>query len=246
MTADWPQYLPLVGLVFARCAGVLCLAPPTGARYFPVPLRVAVAAVLAVPLALSLGPGPTVALPPAAVLAFVVQEFALGLLMGLPLWLLLWGMFAAGHLAEAGLVPDDEEGPLAAFFYLLAVLLFIQLNGHHWLIAFLHDSYAAVPVAGSAHLFSNLDWVYWPARLLAQALTVAAPLVLAVVLAALVAASAQRCLRELQAAPLGPALRYVVALVTLVAVAPLLGGVVLGQVQQAAGDLAGWLTAIGR
>lgn len=242
--ADWPAYLPLWGLVFARCAGALSLAPPTGARQFPLTMRLGVAAVVALPLALSLDPA-TVMLPLAMYLAALVREVAIGLAIGFGLWLIMWGMHSAGHLAEHGVAGDEEEGPLANLMYVLAVALFVALNGPQWLIALLRDSYHAMPLFGTSALLAHPLWLYWPARLFALALAAAAPMVLAVALASLIAASAQRCLVGLQALEVSVGLRYLVTLVTLVVVAPLLGGFVLGQMNEAARELTRWLAQHG-
>ncbi|MEN6303787.1 MAG: flagellar biosynthetic protein FliR [Armatimonadia bacterium] len=241
---DWAAYLPLWGLVFGRCAGALSLAPPTGARQFPLSLRLGVAAVVALPLGLSLDGGVGL-LPVGLYVAALVREVAIGLILGFGLWLIMWGMQAAGHLAEQGLVGDGEEGPVANLMYLLAIVLFVVLNGPHWLIALLRDSYQALPLLGTTPLLAHPLWLYWPARLFAVALAAAAPMVLAVALASLIAASAQRCLVGLQALEVAVGLRYLVTLVTLVVVAPLLGGFMLGQMNETARELARWLAQHG-
>lgn len=242
---DLMGYLPLWGLIFARCAGALSLAPPTGARQFPLPLRLGVAAVIALPLGLSLD-GATALLPLWAYLTALVRETAIGLAIGFSLWLIIWGMQAAGHLSEQGLVADGEEGgPLANLMHVLAVVLFVALNGHHWLIALLRDSYEALPLFGKTALLAHPLWLYWPSRLFTIALAAAAPVVLAVALASLITASAQRCLAGLQAVEVSVGLRYLVTLVTLVVVSPLLGGFVLGQMNETARELARWLARHG-
>lgn len=242
---DLMGHLPLWGLTFARCAGALSLAPPTGARQLPLSMRLGVAAVVALPLGLSFD-GAMVLLPLAAYLSALVREVAIGLAIGFGLWLIVWAMQSAGHLSEQGLVGDGEEGgPLANLMYLLAVVLFVALNGHHWLIALLRDSYEAVPLFGKTALLAPPLWLYWPSRLFAVALAAAAPMVLAVALSSLITASAQRCLAGLQALEVSVALRYLVTLVTLVVVSPLLGGFVLGQMNDMARELARWLAQHG-
>ena len=252
MIESWLHYLPLTGLAFARCAGAFLLAPPTGWRHFPVLLRLGVAAVVAVPLSLSLAPlMPASAVPVGDWLLMLVKEVAVGLAIGLGLWLLVWGFFVAGHLGEVTILPTEEEegGPLARLLYLVAILLFLQLNGHHWLLAFLRDSYSLAP-AGLAEVgrltTTASGWLYWPGRMLLISLSAAAPWVLAIVLASAMTAALDRCLVGAQVAQLGGGVRYLTALVALIVTLPLLGGFLLGQVDAAAADIARVIAALGR
>lgn len=237
---------PLWGLIFARAAGVFALAPPMGWRHFPVSLRLAVSALLAASLALSLIPAQALAMSGPEYVAAVLREAAVGVVIGLALWLVLWAAFAAGHIQDlvAGFVPlDDEEGLLASLFHVLAALFFVQLNGHHWLIALFHHSYSMLPAGQPVALLAEAQWVYWPALLFVAMLQLAAPVVLAVLLAAGVVASLQRTLPVLAHAGIIPSARAVVALLALAIVAPLLGAMVLQQVNAAGQLVAAWLGA---
>ena len=99
-----PALWPLWGLVFARAAGLLALAPPTGWRHLPVALRLAVAAVLSLPLALAIMPAAPLTLSMPEYVAAVAREAAVGLLMGLGLWLLV--LVGAAALVVAGMLRD--------------------------------------------------------------------------------------------------------------------------------------------
>ena len=173
----------------------------------------------------------------------LVTEFALGLVIGLAIWLVVWGFFAAGHLCDLTVLPGDEEegGPLARLFYLLAIVLFIQLNGHQWLVAFLRESYNVAPVGlspmGSGPA-TGWEVLYWPGRMLLIAITAAAPMILAALLASAMVASLERCLGALQIGFPAGAARYLATMVALLVALPLMGGLLLAQVDAAAGDLA--------
>lgn len=250
MDATWASWLPSFGLVFARCAGLVCLAPPMLWRHFPPSLRLAVAAVLAVPLALALPPvaATATAMPWGIYLTYLLQEAAVGVLLGLGLALLLAAAAAAGVLSEIVVLGEaEEEGPLATLLVLLVVLLFVQLNGLHWLVAYLRDSFRLLPSGGAWHTIGEFrPGLYWPARMFANLLAVAAPLVAAGALASLMLASIQRCLSGLQVAPLLGAVRYLAGLMALVVVVPLLGAFVLGQMNAVAAEAAGLLLQLAR
>lgn len=235
---------PLWGLVFARAAGVFALAPPMGWRHFPVSLRLGVSAILAASLAFSGLPAQAMAVSAPEYAAAVLREAAVGLVLGLALWLTLWAAFSAGHMQDlvAGFVPlDDEEGPLASLFHVLAAVFFVQLNGLHRLISLFHHSYSILPAGQPVPVLANAQWVYWPALLFVAMLQLAAPVVLAVLLAAGIVASLQRTLPVLAGAGVMPSARAVVALLALAIVAPLLGAVFLQQVHGAAELVTAWL-----
>ncbi len=240
---------PLWGLVFARAAGLLALAPPTGWRHFPPVLRLAAAAVLALPLTLAVLPDQPQVLALPVYAAAVLREAAVGLLMGAGLWLLVWGAFAAGHLQDVmsglGAADDEEGGPLANLFAVVAVVFFVQLNGLHWLVAFFRQSFALLPPGHEASLVGAGGWVYWPALFFAGLLQLAAPVVLATVLAGLLVGSLQRVLPDLRASETLPAVRALMTLLALALVAPLLGAVLLGQINTVAEATARWLMGLG-
>lgn len=220
-------------LVFARCAGLLCLSPPLVWRPLPLPLRLGVAAVIALPVTALVGEAPPL-LGSGAYVSLVVREAALGMILGLGLWLLVAAGQAAGQVAETGVyAPVEEEGPLAALLGLVVIVFFVQLGGLTWLVKTLQLSYAIAPLtAHYAGLPPGLAWL--PALLFVSLAALAAPVVLATVLASWLVASVQRCLPGLQSAEVGPALRHLAVLTSLVVMAPLLGSFVLGELTRVA------------
>ena len=244
MPPQWLTYLPLCGLCFARCAGMLCLSPPLAWRHFPLVLRLAVAAAVSVPLALSLPALSTQIVPAWLYVTWLAQELAVGLLLGLGLWLLLTAAAAAGRLVETSILPEsDEEGPLTTLLGLLVILLFVQLNGLEWLVSYLRDSYHLLAPGGRLLVLDDFRaCLYWPGRMFVNLLVLAAPLFLATTLASLLVASLQRCVAGVQVGQLGAAARYLAAILALVVTVPLLGGFVLGQMSAVAAMAA---TALG-
>lgn len=244
MPQTWLVQLPLLILAFARCAGALCLAPPLAWRHFPVGLRLAVAAVLSLPLVLVLQlPGCSALvngggwLPSGAFLALLAREVATGAVLGLGLWLLVFAAAAGGRLAESGLFEEveEDEGPLGTLLVLLVILFFLQLNGLPWLLNALRESYQLLPLAAGADSLEVVRaCLYWPARLFGNLLLVGAPLLVATLLASWLVASVQRCLPGLSAAQAAPAARHLALLLALLAVVPLFGGLVLGQLTDVA------------
>ncbi|NPV49300.1 MAG: flagellar biosynthetic protein FliR [Armatimonadetes bacterium] len=241
MAQTWLSQLPLFGLVLARCAGVFALAPPTGWRHFPPLLRLGLATVLALPLAALLAPeAATQTMAPVVYLGLLVSNALTGALLGAGLWLLVHSFRTAGHLVDTWLdgAGTAEGGPLASFLPLTALLFFVQLDGLRWLLVFLRQGCEVLPVTTSVSWGAAAGpWLGWPAVMLATALRVAAPLLVALMLASAMAASLGRAVDQMAVSQLAPGLRFVVVLVGLGSVAPLLAGLLLGEMDRWAGEL---------
>lgn len=152
----WENYL----LVLARTGGLFLSAPVLNSRQIPVQVRVlflmalsfAVAWMVPVKYAALLGNAGEFIM---AFLAEALVGYAIGFLVNL--------VFAAIQLAgqlidmEMGFgivnVIDPMSGTqaplLGNFQYLLALLVFLGIDGHHWLIRSLCESYRLVPVLGA-------------------------------------------------------------------------------------------------
>ena len=222
-------------LVFARCAGALLLLPPWNWRQIPLTVRLGLAA--AVALALT----PVLATPPAALdlaplVAGLLRELTVGLSLGFLGALVFWGLLLAGqimeHYAGGGSVSLDEEdlGPVAKLYYLLALVIFILIGGQRWLVEQLFRSYAAVPL-GAPVASGAISTAIGAAagQMFTIGLVSAAPVLTALFLADVVLATVARAAPNLAWAPVLPAIRWPVALVALVITLPLLGHFVGGQ-----------------
>ncbi len=152
-------------LVFARASGLFARAPLFGNRAVPTQVRVLLAA--GVSLAL-VGDGATGAYQPPDAFGFfavvLIKELAFGFLLGFISSLVFAGIQAAGHLIglQSGfglanvLDPlSGEQGSIIDQFYLImAVLLFLAVNGHHQFLLALERSFTTVPIDGYAQPFA--------------------------------------------------------------------------------------------
>lgn len=144
-------------LVFARMSGVFSTAPVLGSRNVPVIARVGLALSLALILLPPVAAGQVTA--PTALLAYVAaaaREFVAGLIIGYICSLVFFAVQAAGHLLDLQIgfgivnVFDPQFGqqvPLIGnFYYLLALMVFLAINGHHLLLAGLYASFQVLPL----------------------------------------------------------------------------------------------------
>lgn len=158
LTVSLPQ-IQLFFLVFLRTGAFLMAIPVLSGTSVPVIFRIGLclaASLLIFPL-VKLGPLPV----PTDVFTLGVSaagEVLLGILAGVAIRLIFEGVQLAGELAgyQMGLAiaevidpaSEDQVAILSQFMSLLATLVFLILNGHHWLIRTLVESYEIVPPVG--------------------------------------------------------------------------------------------------
>lgn len=137
----------VVSSVGLRVSAVVMFAPVLGSQALPVQVKVA----LAVTLTGLLFPVVGQTNPPTNWLQWMFGEFAIGLLLGLALQFVVEAAQTAGQLLglQAGyslvtlLDPQTQaDAPiLAALNQTVALLIFLQLNVHHWLLRGLAASF---------------------------------------------------------------------------------------------------------
>jgi flagellar biosynthesis protein FliR len=146
-------------LLFVRITSMIVVAPILGHDVVPVQFKVALGFFLALvfyPVAAAHSPMPDTRLLPLAVTA--LREVAVGLTIGFVLGLLLAGARFAGNIIGYSMgfsmanVFDPESGQQVSiidqFMYLVTIMVFLLLNGHHFVLEALHLSYLAVPIGG--------------------------------------------------------------------------------------------------
>ncbi|SCC91132.1 flagellar export pore protein [Thiomonas sp. X19] len=141
---------------FLRVLAMLSVAPVFGATQIPIQVRVGLAVLIAVALAPALPAMPPVQLGSGLAWMLVVQQLLVGAVIGLAMTLILSAVQLAGSIIglQMGLgfstLFDPVQGvqvtTLASFLNLLAMLLFVSLNGHLLLLAVLARSFVLIPV----------------------------------------------------------------------------------------------------
>ncbi len=150
-------------LVFLRASGLMAVFPIFTARNFPVQLRLALAAALALFIAPTL---PVQATPAAwwPVVWGMLREVLFGLLLGFAGRMIFFALDVAGALISseigltmpAGMNPFGEQATTGSLvLYYLAAVLFLTLDLHHWLLVSFQRSYAVLPI-GSVTISQTL------------------------------------------------------------------------------------------
>jgi flagellar biosynthetic protein FliR len=206
--ADLPVYL----LALARVSGVLALAPVFGSPLAPRPVKAFLALVLAalfLPLVRGAGVPADAGIGVLALAA--AGELAFGLVIGFAAALLFAAVQLAGQILDqelgvqqAALLDPFSDAPVAVvgqFKVFLATVVYLLVDGHHYLLASVAESFQAVPLLAASlgadaalHLSSSL-----PRDLFRMAAQIAAPALVTVFLVTLALAFMARGVPELNA-----------------------------------------------
>ncbi|HLN63160.1 MAG TPA: flagellar biosynthetic protein FliR [Symbiobacteriaceae bacterium] len=158
------QRLDIFLLLFLRMMGLFATAPIWSNRLVPVQIRVALAMVTAVvvaPLFTAMAPVESLA----ALVVLAVRELLVGMVIGFVAALAFAAVQLAGQLLDLNMglsmvnlldpMTNTQMPVMGNFLYILAMLIFFTINGHHMLLRAVMDSYALVPL-GTASLSPNL------------------------------------------------------------------------------------------
>lgn len=146
-------------LVFVRCGAMLLASPVFGGQATPGHVRVLTTVCIAGALTFAIAPNPMT--PPAGVGGLglaVANEAAAGLLLGAFMNLVLQVAQIAGSVLDMqiGLSMSQAINPiagvsvtvLAQFKFMLAMVLYLSMNGHHQLLEAFANSYRSLPALG--------------------------------------------------------------------------------------------------
>jgi flagellar biosynthesis protein FliR len=152
-------------LVFMRLSAFLLVLPFFSATNFPVTMRVALGALAALLLAPTLPPFPMGQLGTFSVFGVMIQEIAIGLLLGFMARMVFYAVDLAGNIiaTEMGLqmaaimdplTQASSQVPATILFYLASIVM-LTLDLHHWMLLGFERTYAVLPM-GTAHLSTAL------------------------------------------------------------------------------------------
>ncbi|QXD16066.1 flagellar biosynthetic protein FliR [Rhodocaloribacter litoris] len=181
-----PAYYLGVFLVFVRIGGLLMAAPFFGQPSVPVRLRVLIAVMMAYLLVgFTPAPLPESVFHPFGLMVAVGIEALTGVVLGLASQFIFWALQYAGDvlgfqmglsLAEVFNPADGQStNPMGRLFLMTFLLVFILLDGPHYLLYALIASFDVVPLGGAGLAAAGPLMLDWAGRLFATALRLAAP-----------------------------------------------------------------------
>lgn len=168
---------------FLRLSALFLAAPVFGARTVPVRVRI----ILAIMVTLVIQPSLPflAAIDPLSSegLLIIVQQLAIGLVMGLAMQMMFASLVMAGQIIATTMglgfasTVDPQNGiqvtMLGQFYLIIATLFFLAMDGHLLLIKVLVDSFIVLPIGGE--LISTQ--VFWNIALFCEEMFVSAVLI---------------------------------------------------------------------
>ena len=148
-------------LVFARMASIIAIIPIFGFRAVPTQLKAAISIILTV-IVFPVVQLQTEPLPIEIISLFFLflREVAVGLIIGFVTTLLFFGIQMAGHIVgiQMGMgivnvvdpMSDVQVSIIGQLNYIVALLVFLGLDGHHFLIRAMVISYDYISLGGIA------------------------------------------------------------------------------------------------
>jgi flagellar biosynthetic protein FliR len=145
-------------MVFLRVSAMLAVFPVFSSQNFPVQLRLALGALMALLVSATL---PAVALPQDlwGLTGQMAMEIGIGLMLGFASRMIFFALEIAGAIVgieiglamPSGLNPmsDVSMTPPGTILYYLAIMLWLTLDMHHWMLAGFQRTYAFLPVGGA-------------------------------------------------------------------------------------------------
>ncbi|RIX51812.1 flagellar type III secretion system protein FliR [Paenibacillus nanensis] len=187
---------PIFLLIFCRITAFFVVAPVFSSRGVPNTFKIGLGFFISLIVFFSYGLSQTI-VPNAEYVLIVLREILIGLMMGFVVYLFFAAVQTAGSLMDMQIglamanVVDPHTGVsaplLGNFKYMLLLLVFLMMNGHHYLLTGLMNSYQWMPLDNdlfsrmvSGSLTEYLTRVFGNTFLLA--LQIAAPLVVAMFL----------------------------------------------------------------
>jgi flagellar biosynthesis protein FliR len=208
------QQFLIFTLVLARLSGLMIAGPPLGGSEIPKQARAFLTVVLAVLVAPAQWPGAVEAPSWAGHLLAIGGEILIGYTLGFGVTILFSGLQLAGQmvgqlsgmtLAEVYNPGLDADIPLfSQLFYFVALAVFFVVGGHRLLMAGLLETFVAIPVGGAGLDMSLADMlVTMIGESFSLGIRLAAPAIVAGLLASLVLGAISRTLPQLNAMALG-------------------------------------------
>lgn len=150
------QWIGVLAVILARVGGVMVFAPFFGSPIIPAPVRAGLAVALSVMLFPFLEG--SIAPPPPGQLDFVLwlcRELLVGLVLGFVGQMFFGGLQLAGQImgfqmgfSVVNVIDPQtqvETSVLSTLQTAVGVLVFLAVNGHHWFVQAIVDSYHLLP-----------------------------------------------------------------------------------------------------
>lgn len=219
-------------LVFVRMTGLFVIAPIFGRRNVPAYFKIGFSFFIALILV------NTTAVQSIqyddSILAYtllIVKEFMVGLTMGFTAYIVISAVYVAGEIIDmqVGFSIANVMDPISNVqipmtsnvYFIISMLLFLSMDGHHMLIKALFDSFATLPpgmASFDASLADGLIGVF--STVFATGFKIAAPIVAAVLITDIALGTISRMVPQLNIFVIGMPLKILLGLFVILVTIP--------------------------
>jgi len=164
--------------------------------------------------------------------ALIAKELAVGIILGYTSYMVFSTLFFAGQIIDTqigfGMINvldpmQDTQVPLTGnFIYIIALLFFLLMNGHHILLTALFKSYNVLPIDSFAFndvLFNNILIIFY--ETFAIGFKISIPVLAAALLAEVALGILAKTVPQMNVFVVGMPLKVGVGLLTLIAMMPM-------------------------
>lgn len=228
-------WFPLL-LIFARIVAFVVVLPFFAWRGIPIMLRVFFAFIVSVLLTLDWEGALNLPESDLEMILLLSREILVGLLLGFLVYLFFSIFLMSGQFMDhkAGLMMAGSFDPLLGgqvtilgqFFYFLAVVLYLTMNGHHLLFFSLKESLLLIPLEGP-FIGAQVLWDYikiFP-RMFLLAFQIAAPVIIILWITDIALGFLSKTVPQIHVFIVGLPLKIALVLLVFLFTIPLLGGV---------------------
>ncbi|MDI3546959.1 MAG: flagellar biosynthesis protein FliR [Halanaerobiales bacterium] len=166
------NYTYLFVLILIRYIGLFLLAPVFGSRVIPVRVKIGLAFFLSIITLPLLANSRSLMVPVDELIIFIdiIRELSIGFTIGFIAYLSFAAIQLAGRFIDLRMgfaivnVADPVQGDtmplMGQFKNILAVFLFLSINGHHLLLQALYHSFELIPLGGAVFNSMTMEYIF--------------------------------------------------------------------------------------
>ena len=244
-------------LVFVRMTGLFVVAPIFGRRNIPAYMKIGFSFFLALILVTTVSlERPVFQDNMYQYAVLVVREFLVGIGLGYVAYLVFTAIYIAGEIIDMqigfGVVNvmdpmSNIQVPITSnLYFILSMLVFLMVNGHHLLIKALFDSYTYVPLGTAVFrnaLISQLLNLF--TDMFFTGFKIAAPIVAAALITDIALGAISRMVPQLNVFVVGMPFKILVGIIIMVVTIPMFMLVLQGIFDSMSGNTTAFLKEIG-
>ena len=248
-------------LVFSRVGGIFVFAPFFGNRSIPVRVKILLSIIISFLLFLALGPeippqsplfkgggrplgtGFSGEVNLMSLAIFILYEIGLGVIIAFVANLIFIGVQMAGHIVDQqigfsiantiDLSFHAEVSLMASFQSLLALILFLSVDGHHLLLQGIRSSFELIPLGGARYEVPLLSYVAGLFNsIFVIALKVSSPVIMTIFLTNVSLGMLARVMPQMNIFMVGFPLQIAVGLLTLAASIQVFGYLLINELDK--------------